>query len=119
MFRFICLGVSLLILIGCQQASDLSPGEGYIPLKDGQVWYKVVGEGEGTPLLLLHGGPGATSYYLNPMASLGVNRPIIFLDQLGCGRSKAKIDTSLMTIEHSVEQLEEFRKALGLDEFYL
>jgi proline iminopeptidase len=108
-----------LALIGCHSKQTLPQGEGFIQLTDGKVWYRVVGHGDKTPLLLLHGGPGATSYYLNPMASLGQERPVIFLDQLGCGRSETVIDTSMMTVDHFVEQLEEFRKGLGLEEFYL
>jgi proline iminopeptidase len=45
-----------------------------------------------TPLVLLHGGPGVPSYYLNPMASLSDERPVIFIDQLGCGRSDQIVD---------------------------
>ena len=113
------LSLLLLTLISCDTPKTLSPGEGYVQLKDGRVWYRIVGDGDKTPILLLHGGPGATSYYLNPMAALGTERPVIFWDQLGCGRSTTDIDTSKMTIEYFVEQLEEFRLGLGLDEFYL
>ena len=112
-----CLVLS--ILISCQSPKEFSPGEGYLQLKDGRVWYRIVGEGAKTPLLLLHGGPGATSYYLNPMAELGSDRPVIFWDQLGCGRSPAEIDTSKLTVAYFVEQLEEFRQLMGIDEFYL
>jgi proline iminopeptidase len=35
--------------------------EGYIEVTGGQIWYKIVGEGDGVPLLLLHGGPGFPS----------------------------------------------------------
>jgi len=109
----------LFLVFSCQPYENFAPGEGYMQLKDGKVWYRIVGQGDKTPLLLLHGGPGATSYYLNPMAALGQERPVIFLDQLGCGRSEIVNDRSLMTVDHFVEQLEEFRKGLGLTEFYL
>ncbi|GAG20151.1 unnamed protein product, partial [marine sediment metagenome] len=85
----------------------------------GKVWYRIVGEGDETPLLLLHGGPGFPSYYLNPLSALSKERPIIFLDQLGCGRSDDNTDTTLMTVDTFVEQLDQFRSALGLKEFYL
>lgn len=38
------------------------------------------------PLLVCHGGPGVPSDYLFPLAEL-LQRPVIFFDQLGCGRS--------------------------------
>lgn len=38
------------------------------------------------PLLVCHGGPGIPSDYLFPLMGL-LQRPMIFFDQLGCGRS--------------------------------
>jgi len=115
----ILIFATVLFSWSCQTEKSLSPGEGFVHLKDGKVWYRIVGEGDKTPLLLLHGGPGATSYYLNPMAAISQDRPVIFWDQLGCGRSDTNISKELMTVESFVEQLEEFRGALGLKEFYL
>ena len=109
----------LFILTGCSSSPELKPGEGYMETTGGKVWYRVKGEGDKTPLLLLHGGPGFTSYYLNPMAELAEDRPVVFYDQLGCGRSDREIDTTLMSIESYVEQVEQLRTHLGLDEFYL
>jgi len=111
--------LALTSIIGCQQAPKLVPGEGYVEVTGGKVWYRIVGEGDKTPLLLLHGGPAFTSYYLNPMAELGKDRPVIFFDQLGCGRSDRDIDSTMMTVESYVEQLEQVRKHFGLDSFYL
>ena len=63
----------------------LAPGEGYVAVPGGRIWYRIVGTGPGTPLVLLHGGPGAPSYYLEPLAALGDERPVVFYDQLGAG----------------------------------
>ena len=103
----------------CETKHDLQPTTGYLQVTGGKVWYKIVGKGNKTPLLLLHGGPGVPSYYLNPLEELGTDRPIIFFDQLGCGRSDNLTDTALMTIDHYVEQLEQMRIGLNIDEFYL
>jgi proline iminopeptidase len=54
-----------------------------------------VGEGHGTPLVVLHGGPGAPSYYMSSLARLGSDRPVVFYDQLGAGRSDMPSDTTL------------------------
>jgi proline iminopeptidase len=105
--------------ISCKPREELRPGEGFIPVTGGKVWYRVVGGGDKTPILLLHGGPGSPSYYLNPLAALGKDRPVIFFDQLGCGRSDQITDTTLMTVENYVEQVEQVRKALGLKDYYL
>lgn len=108
----------LLYFYGCQSKS-LSPKEGYINVTGGKVWYKIVGSGDKTPLVLLHGGPGVPSYYLNPMTTLSAERPVIFFDQLGCGRSDRITDTSLMTIDSYVKQLKQIHDTLGLKDYYL
>ncbi|MEP7323882.1 MAG: proline iminopeptidase-family hydrolase [Saprospiraceae bacterium] len=85
----------------------------------GKVWYKVTGEGQKVPIILLHGGPGIPSYYLKPMAALGKDRQVIFYDQLGCGRSDRMTDTSKMTVSHFVEELKQVIDHFGLKEFYV
>ena len=110
---------AITILTGCTQIEALKRGEGFIDVEGGKVWYRIVGEGHKTPILLLHGGPAATSYYLNPLSALGNDRPVIFFDQLGCGRSDRITDTAMMTVEHYVEEVEQIRKSLGLEEFVL
>lgn len=109
----------LLLFSSCHSSTDLTPREGFIEVKGGKVWYKIVGAGKQTPIILLHGGPGVPSYYLKPLAALGNNRPVIFIDQLGCGKSDRITDTSLMTVENFVLQLEQIKTALNLKEFYL
>lgn len=108
---------TLFLMNACTNATP--PKEGFIEVEGGKIWYRIVGEGEKTPVLLLHGGPGSSSFYLEPLKELSQDRPVIFLDQLGCGRSTRITDTTLMTIEKNVEQLEQVRKALKLEKFYL
>jgi proline-specific peptidase len=98
--------------------------EGYIEVPGGRVWYRSVGEGGdgsevGTPLLCLHGGPGFTHYYLEPLEALADRRLVIFYDQLGCGRSDRPEDPALWTVERFVEELAFVRAALGLDQLHL
>lgn len=93
---------------------------GHIPVTGGNVWYRRSGGGERLPLLLLHGGPGAASYYMEPLAErLAAHRPVVVYDQLGCGRSDRPEDTSLWTVDRSVQELEQVRAALGLDRCHL
>ena len=106
------------ILTSCTTSST-NPKEGFIEVTGGKVWYRINGTGTKPAMLLLHGGPGSSSYGLENLKELSIDRPVIFIDQLGCGRSSRITDTSLMTIENYVEQLEQIRKALHLENFYL
>jgi len=92
--------------------------EGFIEVPGGRVWYRSVGEG-GTPLLCLHGGPGFTHYYLEPLEALADRRQVIFYDQLGCGRSDRPEDGALWTVDRFVEELAAVRAALGLERLHL
>ena len=92
---------------------------GYLPVPGGTVWWRRVGDGRKPPLLLLHGGPGAGSAYLEPMAGLADDRAVIFYDQLGCGRSDAPENDSLYSIPRSVAELDAVRHALNLDDIVL
>ena len=85
----------------------------------GRVWYQVVGDGTGLPLVTLHGGPGMPHDYLEPLALLGSDRPVVFYDQLGCGRSPAPDDPALWRVERFVDELEALSQALDLDRFHL
>jgi len=56
--------------------------EGYLDVPGRKVWYRAVGDNaEATPLLCLHGGPGFTHYYLEPLEALADRRRVIFYDQ--------------------------------------
>ena len=92
--------------------------EGFIEVPGGRVWYRSVGEG-GTPLLCLHGAPGFTHYYLEPLEALADRRQVIFYAQLGCGRSDRPDDVSLWTVDRFVEELAQVRAALGLSRLHL
>jgi proline-specific peptidase len=94
--------------------------EQFLPVTGGSVWCRRQGSGDGTPILLLHGGPGAASYYMEPLAErLARHRPVIVYDQLGCGRSDMPDDPSLWTLDRSVEEVDQVRRALGLEHCHL
>ena len=93
--------------------------ETYLAVDGGRIWYKKSGDGKGTPVILLHGGPGATSHYLKPLEALGDERPVIRYDQLGAGHSDKATDTTLFTIAHFVKELDSLRSALGYEKVHL
>ena len=100
-------------------SSSLPPGESYLPVPGGRLWYKVSGGGSGTPVILLHGGPGYSSFYLKPFEALGDDRPVIRYDQLGGGKSDRITDTTLFTIAHFVRELDSLRAHLGYTKVHL
>ena len=50
--------------------------EGYVNVTGGKVWYEIVGSGDAIPLIVLHGGPGFTHDYLEPLGALCKERPV-------------------------------------------
>jgi proline iminopeptidase len=64
-------------------------------------------------VILLHGGPGYSSYYLKPFEALGDDRMVIRYDQLGGGKSDKIADTTLFTIPHFVRELDSLRAHFG------
>lgn len=103
------------------EAANMISSEGYIHVPGGRVWYTRVGEGDKTPLLVLHGGPGNTHDGLKAALGgvLGEERSVIFYDQLGSGNSDRPEDSSLWRTDRFVEELSCVREALDLKEVHL
>jgi len=100
-------------------ADTVPSSEGMIEVPGGRVWYRTLGNGPGTPLLALHGGPGGTACRFEVLAPLARERPVIFYDQLGSGRSDHPTDTSLWRVDRFVAELSAVRQALGLTRVHL
>ena len=70
--------------------------------------------GEGTPLIVLHGGPGLSQEYLHPyLNKLAENHFVIFYDQRGSGRSEGETDSTDINIKVFVNDLEKIRQHFG------
>ena len=93
--------------------------EGYVNVTGGKIWYEVLGDGDGLPLITLHGGPGSTHFGFEPLQALAEDRPVVFYDQLGCGNSDRPEDPSLWRVERFVEELHILIDALGLEKFHI
>jgi proline iminopeptidase len=85
-----------------------------------KVWTKKLGEGS-VKVLLLHGGPGFSHEYLEAFESFLPQAGIemYYYDQLGCNNSDQPDDLSLWTLARYTEEVEEVRRALGLEHFVL
>lgn len=95
----------------------LQTKDGFIKVEGGKIWYGIMGEGDRTPLMYLHGGPGGRSSF--NLSEIADERPVIIFDQLGNGRSDHHQDTTLLKVHKLVEQVRAVKTALNLNEFYL
>ncbi len=102
-------------------ADRIKKSEGLVKVLGYSLFYKVF-----TPpvaratIVCLHGGPGATHDYLLPMRDLTkFGYKVVFYDQLGCGNSEMPKDPALFTVERGVEELEAFRREMGLGKVHL
>jgi proline iminopeptidase len=121
--RILALLAATVLLGSCAKKPELYKplpvGEGRLAVHGGSIWYKVSGTGKGTPVVLLHGGPGFSSYYLKPFEELGNDRQVVRYDQLGSGKSEKITDTTMFTIEHFVRELDSLRSHLGVETWHL
>ncbi len=99
-------------------ANDSGAGkdkEGLAPIEQGSLYYKLMGQG--TPIVILHGGPGLThNHFLPQMTPLAQSRTLVVYDQRGSGRSAhSSIDKKFLTIQQFASDLDALRKHLKFD----
>ena len=89
---------------------------GEVDFGEFKTWYRITGDldrarDEGrTPLVILHGGPGASHDYTLRMTMLSERgRPVVHYDQLGCGRSTHLPDkgADFWTVQLFLDELDE------------
>ena len=102
------------------QEKPLSEVTDFCNVEGGKIWFIIYGaEKNGTPLICIHGGPGATHDYLLTINELASDRTVVFYDQLGCGRSDKPDNESLWTVDRYTNELESLIKYIGYPEVYL
>jgi L-proline amide hydrolase len=90
-----------------------------------ETWFRVVGDiapGSGpVPVVICHGGPGASHDYCLPIADLSrFGRACVLYDQLGCGQSQHRPDAppDFWTPQLFKDELVELTRHLGIAERY-
>jgi len=111
------LSVVLLTTPSARAAAPASPvfpiQEGFVDANGVLIYYKLIGSGP--PLLIVHGGPGAShDYFLPYLLPLARHHRLVFIDERGSGRSAKLEDARLYTVENMVEDAEAVRQALHL-----
>jgi len=104
-----------------QAADRTREGTVQFELGNGEVaetWFRITGDPEagGAPVVLLHGGPGATHDYLLSMTDLAADRAVVHYDQLGNGRSRhyPERGADFWTVDLFVRELHSLVTALGI-----
>lgn len=96
---------------------------GFAEFRQWQTWYRVTGElGSGRPpVVVLHGGPGATHHYTLRMARLAERgRAVVHYDQLGAGWSThlPDEDAEFWTVQLFLDELDNLLAELGITDAY-
>ncbi len=92
--------------------------EGYVDAHGVMIYYTTIGRG--APLLIVHGGPGAShDYFLPYLLPLARTNKLIFIDERGSGRSQKLEDVKQYTVEKMAEDVEAVRAELDLGKISL
>jgi len=117
------LAIVIVVTACASPASSVRPS--VMPIEEmlvdnGGVVLYVKSVGNGPPLVLAHGGPGASHDYLLPsLYRLASSYRLIFIDERGSGRSPRLEDTTQYTVEKMADDVEAVRAALQLGKIAL
>jgi proline iminopeptidase len=91
-----------------------APREGSVPVEGALLYYREIGQG--TPIILLHGGPSFDHNYLLPdMDRLSDFFRLLYYDQRGRGKSARNVQPEEVTIKSEIEDLERLREYFQLE----
>ena len=129
-FRFIAILVAALCGSSCTAPPPAPPAaaveptdvlkieSGFVDANGVLIYYEALGHGQ--PLLILHGGPGAShDYFLPYLLPLARTNRVVFIDERGSGKSEKLEDPKGYTVENMVEDVEAVRQHLDLGKMNL
>ncbi|MGA7190832.1 MAG: alpha/beta fold hydrolase [Candidatus Acidiferrales bacterium] len=100
------------------RVADYQIQEGFIDARGVMIYYMTVGRG--APIVIVHGGPGAShDYFLPYLLPLARHNRLIFIDERGSGRSQKLDDPVGYTVANMVEDVEAVRQGLVLGKITL
>lgn len=109
---------AFLFICACSKKPALYFEEGTRIINGAELYYKILGSGE--PIVIVHGGPGMDhSSFLPQMAELAKTHRLIFFDQRLCGQSTGDLDSTEITLEKFVDDIEGIRQAFELGKMNL
>ena len=101
--------------------------EGTTEFRGWRTWYRITGDLDQTrttgraPLVVLHGGPGATHDYTLTIARIAEQgRAVIHYDQIGCGRSThlPEKGVDFWTVQLFLDELDNLLAHLRIEQDY-
>lgn len=121
MRKIVCQLTSLLLcsfVVSAQIKYPDSEKDGkYVTVNGAKLWVVTVGEGD--PMILITGGPGAAHIGMRRFDSLATDNMLIYYDAFGRGKSDTAKEVKEYTLERDIEDVEGLRKALHLDKINL
>lgn len=84
-----------------------------------QMYWEVSGNPQGTPVVFLHGGPGAGAIHVHRRFFDPSSYRIVVFDQRGAGRSSPLGELTDNTTPHLIEDMERLRQHLEIDRWVL
>jgi proline iminopeptidase len=97
--------------------NNYSKGE-LVEINGTKLFVKTMGSGE--PIVMVHDGPGFNYlYFLPQFKELAKHYKLIFYDQRASGKSSGDVDSSSITMDNFVKDLEGIRQLFGLKKMNL
>jgi len=101
-----------------QEPVNYEMEEGFVDAHGVLIYYAEIGRG--APLMIVHGGPGAShDYFLPYLLPLARHNRLIFIDERGSGKSEKLEDPGGYTVGNMVEDVEAVRQGLKLGKMSL
>lgn len=102
-----------ILLLALSNMTSAQGEERLLKINGTEINVRIVGKG--SPLLVVHGGPGLNhTYFLPHFENLAKKHLLIFIDQRACGKSSGSLDSTQMSLDWFVKDMEAIRKELKL-----
>lgn len=96
---------------------------GFADAPGGRLWWRLDGvrhlRSGRPPLIAVHGGPGGSHDYLEPLTALADERAIVLYDQLDCGNSDRPGNPANWTVDRFAAEVDAVRAAIGIERYIL
>lgn len=117
------LAATVLVACGRQQPEQhaivtRAVTQGLIDVPGARLYYVI--EGRGDPIVVVHGGPGMDHTYLLPgMNGLAAAHRLVYYDQRGGGRTEGLVDSSTVSFDRFIADIDAIGDSLHLGRFTL